>query len=301
MGETALRWIQQLKQQMPSLRFCCEVAIPSHVDLAMRYGIDALWIGARTTGDPFSVHELAQALRGTPLPVMVKNAPSPDVGLWQGAIERLLQMDVTQVIAVHRGFTAFGENPLRNTPLWEVPIELKRRIPTLTMLCDPSHMAGHRDKVAQLSSAALALGFDGLMVECHPDPDHALTDAQQQLSLPDMERLADSVVMRIHNADKADLLLHDLRMQIDSVDNQLLHLLAQRMAISTDIATIKRNNNISVLQSSRWEQLLSNRMEQGLQIGLSQPFIKDIFEKIHSESVRIQLEKNAIPQRPEQA
>ena len=182
MGEQALRWISELKAERPTLRFCCEVARPEHVELAMRYGLDAVWIGARTTANPFLVQEVTEALRGIGICVMVKNAPSPDVQLWIGALERCRQVGLTELVAIHRGFDLYKNGDYRNRPLWEVPIELRRLEPELPILCDPSHIAGRRELVASLAQTAMNLGLDGLMVEVHTHPDQALTDAGQQIT-----------------------------------------------------------------------------------------------------------------------
>lgn len=289
LGEQALQWIEALKSDMPQMRFCCEVAQPNHVECALRHGIDAVWIGARTTGNPFSVGELAQALAGCHIPVLVKNAPSPDVELWIGAIERLMAANIDNIVAVHRGFALYNNDRLRNNPLWEVPIALRQRMPDLPIICDPSHIAGRRELVQQVAAEALAIGFDGLMIECHPDPDNALTDAAQQITPQDLQTILQSLSPRNSLADSAEQLLHGLRLQIDEVDRQLLSLLGHRLDLCREIADIKRANNIAVLQSKRMEQMLQNRMQQAEQQGIDPQFVKDIFEKIHAESVRVQL------------
>lgn len=290
LGEEALRWMAEIKEERPSVRFCCEVAQPSHVECALRYGVDAVWIGARTTGNPFSVGELAHALSGGSIPVMVKNAPSPDVELWIGAIERLEAAGVGEIMAVHRGFALYNADGLRNNPLWEVPIALRRRRPEIPLLCDPSHIAGRRDRVQRVAAEALAMGFDGLMIECHAEPDNALTDAAQQVTPAALAEMLHGLTFRQSDVDAAEQLLQGLRLQIDEVDSQLVALLGRRLALCRDIANIKRENNIAVLQSKRMEELLQNRKQQALLQGVDPLFVEEIFEKIHAESVRVQLD-----------
>lgn len=290
LGEEALRWVDEARQHYPTLRFCCEVANPTHVEAALRHGIDAVWIGARTTGNPFSMGELAESLRGCRLPVLVKNAPAPDVEPWMGAIERLLSVGIGEIMAVHRGFSTYNAGDLRNDPLWQIPIELHRRMPDMPLLCDPSHIAGHRDKVAQIAQMALDMGFDGLMVECHPSPEDALTDASQQLTPDALAAMLSHLSLRQDDADKAERLLHNLRSRIDEVDHQLLALLQERMQISREIAQTKSENNISIVQNSRWDYVLNSRMMAARKMGINEGFVKEVFEKIHAESVRVQVE-----------
>ena len=299
-GETALQWIEEWRRtaadnpeygsKVARLRFCCEVALPMHVDLALQYGMDAVWIGARTTASPFMVQELTEALRGTGMPVLVKNAPSPDVRLWMGAIERCRQVGIEDVTAVHRGFDVFRNDSYRNNPLWEVPIELRRALPEVPILCDPSHIAGRREPIAALSQTALDLGFDGLMIEVHPRPAEALTDSCQQLVPEELAAMLGGLVVRSTDSVVADEELRVLREQIDSLDHEALQLLAARFAVSRQIARIKKEENLAVFQPKRWDALLRQRMESAQQLGLDDLFVKGIFEKIHAESVRVQEE-----------
>lgn len=291
LGEQALRWMAETKASAADdkrPRYACEVATPEHVEAVLRHGIDAVWIGARTTANPFMVQELAEALRGTGMSVMVKNAPSPDVRLWMGAIERCLKAGLDDVAAVHRGFDLFHNASFRNLPLWEVPIELRRSMPGLPILCDPSHIAGSREPLPSLSQMAMDLGFDGLMVETHPRPDEALTDADQQLTPAQLSGLISGLLLRQTDTEKADQELRLLRLQIDQADQELLRLLAVRLDVVRQIAEVKSQSNWAVFQPKRWEALLSNRLEAARGLGLCDDFVKELFEKIHAESVRVQ-------------
>lgn len=287
LGEPALRWIAQLRPSLPRLRFCCEVARPEHVELCCLYGIDAVWLGARTTVNPFLVGELASALQGTPLAVMVKNPVTPDTSLWIGAIERLQKSGITDLAAIHRGFSTYNNFGYRNNPLWEIPIELKRLMPHLPLFCDPSHIAGKRELVSSLSQTAFDLHFDGLMIECHPSPDNALTDSKQQISPDALRSLLDTLHPRQHTDKTPDELLL-LREQLDVIDAQLLKLISQRMKISADIGAIKRAHNMPIFQPQRWQKVLDDQLAAARALGLNEHFVKDITEKIHGESIRLQ-------------
>lgn len=284
LGEEALQWMEET----PGVRFCCEVAKPEHVETALRYGLDAFWIGARTTANPFLVQELTEALRGTAATLLVKNAPSPDVELWSGAIERCLKVGLTDIMAVHRGFDMYHNQVYRNTPLWEVPVELRRRMPDLPILCDPSHIAGKRELIEDLSQTALDMGFDGLMIEVHPSPTEALTDARQQISPATLATLLSRLVVRQTDSASADVRLSLLREQIDRLDQQLLQLCAARFDISRQIAGVKREANMAIFQPQRWDSLLSQHIAAGKELGLSEEFVKSLFEKIHTESIQVQ-------------
>lgn len=287
LGEVALQWIASLKKEHPSLRFCCEVARPEHVELCLRYGIDAIWIGARTSVNPFLVSEIAESLKGSNLAVMVKNPVTPDVELWVGALERLRQVGVVDLAAIHRGFSTYNNIGYRNNPLWEIPVELKRRMPKLPLICDPSHIGGNRNLVAPLSQMALDLHFDGLMIECHPSPDNALTDSQQQISLSDFTSLLDDLKIRQHGLMTPDDIIQ-LRNELDMIDSQLLQLLSHRMQISSTIGNIKREHNMPIFQPQRWQQVLDKQIANAITLGLDAQFVKELFEKIHTESLRQQ-------------
>ena len=287
MGEPALRWIADLKREFPTLPFCCEVARPEHIGLCLQHGIDTVWIGARTTVNPFLVSDIADALKGSDIAVMVKNPITPDVELWMGAIERLQQAGITDIAAIHRGFSTYNNFGYRNNPLWEIPIELKRRLPQLPLLCDPSHIGGQRTLVAPLSQMALDLHYDGLIVECHNDPDTALSDSRQQITPTQLVSLLDGLVIRSHsNTSPGDL--DRMREQLDVIDTQILKLLSQRMKISKDIGHVKRRHNMPIFQPQRWQQVLERQMAAARSMGLDEQFVKDITEKIHGESLRMQ-------------
>ena len=289
-GEEALQWMAELKGEHPALRFCCEVAKAEHVEMALRYGVDAMWIGARSTAKPFVVQEVTEAMRGCRVTVLVKNAPNLDVQLWLGAVERCRQVGLEDVVAVHRGFDVFKNGGYRNSPLWEIPIELRRLEPRLPILCDPSHIAGRREPIQMLAQTAMNLGFDGLMVEVHPHPDKAYTDASQQITPEELEKILDSLVVRQTDSTMADGQLQRLREEIDVLDGQLLQVLAARLGVAAEIAKVKEKGNLAVYQPKRWEHLLQQRKMTAAELGLVPEFVEDIFEKIHAESVRVQLE-----------
>lgn len=287
MGEEALRWIAGIKRDNSAARFCCEVAKPEHVELCLQYGIEAVWIGARTSVNPFLVSELAEALRGSGMAVMIKNPITPDVELWTGAIERVQNAGISDIAAIHRGFSTYNSTGYRNNPLWDIPIELKRRLPELPLLCDPSHIGGQRELVAKISQTALDLHFDGLMIECHPHPDMALTDGRQQLTPSQLTETLNQ--LKLHSSGEAtpDDLIR-LREQIDDIDNQVLRLLSRRMSISSQIGEIKRRHNLHLFQPERWQAVLKRQTDSATAMGLSAEFIKELMETIHAESIRQQ-------------
>ncbi|KWW27700.1 MAG: chorismate mutase [bacterium P3] len=288
LGEPALSWVDELHERHPSLRFCCEVARPEHVELCLNHHIDAVWIGARTSGNPFSVGELAQALRGSSLAVMVKNPIAADVSLWQGAIERVLQAGVSDVAAIHRGFHLYHDGvPYRNKPLWEVPVELRRRMPDLPLLCDPSHMGGHRRYLEALMLTAADLGYDGYMIEVHPHPAEALTDREQQIDATGLRHLLERLALHRQEGD-ADIRLNILRQQIDAIDERLIQAMGDRMEISRKIAQMKQACHMAAYQPQRWEALMRERIAAARAAGLDAGFMRTLYETIHAESIRIQ-------------
>lgn len=287
MGVEALSWLQEAKE-LYGLRTLTEVATPEHLEAALASGIDGVWIGARTTTNPFAVQELADALRGIDIAVLVKNPVNPDVDLWAGSIERIYNSGVRRIAAVHRGFGTYETSPYRNSPHWPVPVELRRRIPQIAILSDPSHIGGRRDLIATLSQQALDRGFDGLMIETHITPDKALSDAAQQITPETLAEILHSLKWR-RSADSADG-LREYRMHIDSIDNRILELLAERMDVARNIGRFKMDNGIAIVQHNRFNELLSAVEQRADAMGVSSRCIHRIFSAIHDESVRQQLE-----------
>ena len=286
-GEPALKWMAQVKEETGML-IGTEVATPEHVELAMKYGIDLMWIGARTTANPFAMQQLADAMQGLDVPVLVKNPVNPDLELWIGALERINKAGIKKLGGIHRGFSSYEKSMYRNAPMWQIPIELHRRIPNLPICCDPSHMGGRRELIAPLSQQALDLGFDGLMIESHCDPDSAWSDAKQQLTPEVCDYVVGMLVTRKETFTTEGIKL--LRQQIDKIDNELMELLAKRMRVCREIGQYKKEHNIQVLQTGRYNEILDKRGVQGSLLGMSDSFAKQIFEHIHEESVRQQLE-----------
>jgi chorismate mutase len=286
-GEPALGWLKKVKDKTGML-VATEVAKPEHVGLAMKYGIDILWIGARTTANPFAMQALADSLQGTDVPVLVKNPVNPDIELWIGALERLNKAGVTRLAAIHRGFSSFGEKIYRNMPMWQIPIELHRRLPSLPMICDPSHISGRRELIAPLCQQAMDLGFDGLIVESHCSPDEAWSDASQQVTPDVLDYILSLLVIRDERVTTEGIT--QLRRQIDEVDNQLMELLARRMRICREIGEYKKEHNMTILQAVRYNEILEKRGAQGVLMGMGPEFVAKVFESVHEESVRQQME-----------
>lgn len=286
-GETALPWLQNVKKSTGML-VATEVATPEHVELALKYGIDILWIGARTSANPFAMQALADSLKGVDVPVLVKNPVNPDLELWIGALERINQAGVTRLAAIHRGFSSYDKKIYRNLPMWQIPIELRRRFPSLPIMCDPSHIGGSRELVAPLCQQAMDLGFDGLIVESHSSPDSAWSDAKQQVTPDVLDYILSLLVVRDEKVTTEGI--HVLRKQIDELDNQLIELLAKRMRVCREIGQYKKEHNMTVLQTSRYNEILDKRGAQGALCGMSADFIRSVFEEVHEESVRQQME-----------
>ena len=286
-GETALPWLQNVKKSTGML-VATEVATPEHVELALKYGIDILWIGARTSANPFAMQALADSLKGVDVPVLVKNPVNPDLELWIGALERINQAGVTRLAAIHRGFSSYDKKIYRNLPMWQIPIELRRRFPSLPIMCDPSHIGGSRELVAPLCQQAMDLGFDGLIVESHCSPDSAWSDAKQQVTPDVLDYILSLLVIRDEKVTTEGI--HVLRKQIDELDNQLIELLAKRMRVCREIGQYKKEHNMTVLQTSRYNEILYKRGAQGALCGMSADFIRSVFEEVHEESVRQQME-----------
>lgn len=267
-----------------------EVANPHHVDLALEHDIDILWIGARTTVSPFIVQDIADALRGTDKVVLVKNPVNPDLSLWLGAVERFYSCDIKNLGVIHRGFSAYEKTKYRNNPEWQIAIELQNKFPDLPLILDPSHIAGRRDIIFDLCQTALDLNYDGLMVETHFDPDNAWSDAKQQITPATLVQIMKDLKIRkeISESEEFQNKLNNLRAQIDVADNQLIDLLSKRMKISDDIGKVKKSQNVSVLQTKRWNEILGNMVLEGEQRGLSEEFILRLFKAVHQESINHQ-------------
>ncbi len=286
-GTVGLPWLQRVKRETGML-IATEVATPQHVELALEGGIDIFWIGARTTANPFAVQQIADALHGHDVPVLIKNPMSPDVELWIGAMQRLQESGITRIGAVHRGFTPTTEQDLyRNTPHWDIAIELKRRYPTLCILCDPSHIAGKRELVGTLSRQAISMGFDGLFIEAHCSPEKALSDARQQLMPSELSCLMTQLHPRHGDAVGAEL--EQLRQRIDECDRELVNLLARRMAVVREIGQYKQAHQVPVVQASRFDAVLRRAIELARSEGMSEAFITAVMHAIHEEAVRQQI------------
>ncbi len=285
-GEEGLVWLREAKQEA-GLPIATEVATPEHVELALKYDVDALWVGARTVVNPFSVQQLAEALKGVDIPVFIKNPVSPDLQLWIGAFERFQKVGVTKLAAIHRGFSYYKESPYRNAPMWEIPIELSQRL-NVPIITDISHICGNRELLQATAQKALDLATDGLMIECHIDPDAALTDAKQQITPEELKALLASLTFRSKQSGIVERDLAGLRSEIDDIDAELLQLLARRMEVSAQIGEYKKQNNVTVVQMDRWKKILADHVATGADLGLSEEMITEIFEAIHQESIERQ-------------
>ena len=287
MGEAALPWLQRVKEE-PGMLVSTEVAMPKHVEASLKAGVDLLWVGARTTANPFAMQELADSLKGVDIPVLVKNPVNPDIELWIGALERINGAGITRLGAIHRGFSSIDQKIYRNAPMWHIPIELHRRLPGLQIFCDPSHIGGRRELIAPLSQQAMDLGFDGLIVEAHCSPDCAWSDKAQQVTPQGLAYICRSLVIREANTTTESL--SELRSQIDKLDDELLELLVRRMRVSRDIGQYKKEHNMPILQAKRYEDLLARRAEQAVQLGMDREFMRSVLQAIHEESIRQQMQ-----------
>ncbi|MEM6723216.1 MAG: bifunctional 3-deoxy-7-phosphoheptulonate synthase/chorismate mutase type II [Bacteroidota bacterium] len=289
-GAIGLTWLNRAKR-VTGLPVCVEVANARHVYEAIKAQVDILWIGARTTVNPFAVQEIADALEGIDIPVMVKNPINPDLKLWMGAIERLHKAGIHKIAAIHRGFSAYKDNsPYRNRPEWEIPIELQRQIPNIEIICDPSHIAGARQWLQQISQKAMDLNFDGLMIETHCQPEHALSDAKQQVTPDGLGTILNSLVIRESNSVNQDYnrKLDDIRADIDILDYEIMNVLSKRMELVQEIGRYKKQHKITILQMARWEEILDKRLVLSRKKGLSDTFTRKLLENIHTESIRQQ-------------
>lgn len=289
MGKQALTWLKEVGVEI-GLPVCTEVANPKHVEQALAANIDVLWVGARTTVNPFSVQAIADALKGVNIPVMVKNPINPDINLWVGAIERLRHAGLNQLSAVHRGFSFYGKSEYRNKPMWELAIALKTWFPELPLICDPSHICGRRDLIPAITQRSMDLGFDGLMIEVHENPDAALSDAKQQLTPDAFHDMLNSLVIR--SGDLSDPIIADqlliLRSKIDEIDDEIIRLIGARMDVAEEIGEYKRDKDITVLQLQRWKEILETRGQLAAKLNLSADFVEKYLEHIHKESIRKQ-------------
>ena len=286
-GAIGLPWLKKVKEQT-GMYTAVEVATKGHVEEALAHNIDILWIGARTTANPFAMQEIADALKGVDIPVLIKNPVNPDLELWIGAIERIYNAGIRKIGAIHRGFSSYDKKIYRNLPQWHIPIELRRRLPELPIICDPSHIGGKRELIAPLSQQAMDLGFDGLIIESHNCPDCAWSDKDQQITPETLDIILNSIVIRDETQSTENLTT--LRRQIDDIDDQLLELLAKRLRISKEIAIFKKEHSMPVLQTGRYDEILTKRISQAQEMGMHADFIKVILEAIHEESVRTQLD-----------
>jgi chorismate mutase len=287
-GPVGLPWVKAAGLAT-GLPVTVEVANPLHVELALKTGIDVLWIGARTTVSPFIVQEIAESLRGVDVPVMVKNPVNPDLELWIGAIERLENVGITRLAAIHRGFSSYQKTGYRNPPMWEIPIEIRRRLPQIPIIVDPSHMGGKRDLIHPLAQQAIDMGFEGLMIESHIRPDAAWSDAAQQLTPERLGEVFFSLVLRQAVMDRKDSEpLNELRAKIDRIDDYIIELLAERMGISEAIGSYKREHHLAIHQAERWSQIVKRALQKGTTGGLTEDFILKLFQQIHNESIRHQ-------------
>lgn len=288
-GALGLKWLQKVKEET-GLKTATEVANRAHVELALEHDIDLLWIGARSTVSPFIVQEIADALKGTDKIVLVKNPVNPDLPLWLGAIERLAAADIKKLGVIHRGFSTYEKSKYRNNPEWQLAIELQTKFPDLPLINDPSHITGKRSMIFDVSQTALDLNFDGLMIETHNDPDNAWSDAAQQVTPAALVQIMKDLKIRKETDPEAEYnaQLNNLRAQIDVVDNQVIELLGKRMKVADSIGLLKRQKNVAVLQSKRWNEILGKMVLEGEEKGLSEEFILKLFKAIHQESINHQ-------------
>ena len=287
-GAPALKWYVDAGKAA-GLPTATEVANREHVELALKAGIDVLWIGARTTVNPFAVQEIADALQGVKIPVMIKNPVNPDLELWIGAFERLDKAGINDLTAIHRGFSVYKHVKYRNVPNWEIPIALRERLPEIPLICDPSHITGKRNLLAEISQKAMDLNFDGLIIESHPNPDQAWSDAAQQITPEQLEKLLQTLVLRSAEISSSHLsALEELRDKIEMLDDRIFDLLATRMNVSEEVGVFKRDNNITILQQQHWTNMIQSRMSKTDEYLLSTRFIRQMMDAIHQESIRHQ-------------
>ena len=287
MGKEALRWLKAAGKAIDK-PVAVEVANKDHVFECLKAGIDILWLGARTTVNPFAVQEIADAINGVDIPVVVKNPINPDLSLWMGAIERINLAGITKIAALHRGFSSYEKTKYRNQPKWEIPVELRRLHPDLPIFCDPSHICGERSLLEKVSQKALDLDFDGLMLESHINPEEAWSDAKQQVTPERLGEILSNIVVRHHGSPEELSELEQMRHNIDRIDNYMLELMAERMEVAESIGEYKKKQGVTILQTSRWDEIVKDRVRTGLSKELTDIFVKEMFEAIHQESIRKQ-------------
>ncbi len=288
MGEKALSWLVEAGKEH-DIPTCIEVANRSHVDAALKAGIDALWIGARTTVNPFAVQEIADALKGTDTALLIKNPINPDLELWLGAFERFNNAGLNDLTAIHRGFSIYNHAKYRNVPRWEIPIAFNEKCPEVPMICDPSHIAGNRELLLEVSQYAMDLNFDGLMIETHPNPNRALSDAKQQVDAMGLSTLLEKLVLRQPDfSQDVGSMINEIRGKVSLLDDQLFEILGERMQLSEEVGILKRENNITVLQQEHWNQLISKRLTQSNDYHLTNQFVRTLMDAIHQESIQHQ-------------
>ncbi len=288
-GVKGLPWMAKAKE-LTGLPITVEVATAKQVEDALSFDVDVLWIGARTTVNPFSVQEIADALRGVDVPVLIKNPINPDLELWTGAVERVAKAGIKNIGLIHRGFSSYGNTEYRNAPMWHLAIEMKRRNPDMMLICDPSHISGRRDILQEISQTSIDLDYDGLIIESHIDPDNAWSDAKQQITPEVLGELVGNIIWRREDVQSAEYhaALEKLRQQINQLDDELMQILSQRMKVAEKIGLYKKENNITILQTNRWNEILEKATAKGGKIGLSREFITKYFDAVHMESINHQ-------------
>ena len=288
-GEDALKWIADIKEEL-GVQFTVEVANTSHIELALKYGIDILWIGARTTVNPFSVQEIADAIKGTDTPVLIKNPINPDLSLWMGALERINTAGITKMGAIHRGFSMTGKSKYRYVPMWKIAIDLKSNMPNLPVICDPSHICGNRDMIFETSQKALDLGYDGLIIESHIDPDNAWSDAKQQVTPDVLSKIKSDLKVKTKKEDDKSYkhLLDEIREGIDDVDKEIVDIISKRIELVKKIGEFKKEQDLTTFQVDRWNEVFKSRIDWAIEKGLEKDFIKDLYKVIHLGSINVQ-------------
>tara|TARA_X000001036_G_scaffold114176_2_gene107195 strand:- start:1076 stop:2035 length:960 start_codon:yes stop_codon:yes gene_type:complete len=288
-GEDALRWIADIKKEL-DVQFTVEVANTSHIELALKYGIDILWIGARTTVNPFSVQEIADAIKGTDTPVLIKNPINPDLSLWMGALERINKAGISKIGAIHRGFSMTGKSKYRYVPMWKIAIDLMSNMPELPVICDPSHICGNREMIFETSQKALDLGYDGLIIESHIDPDNAWSDAKQQVTPEVLSKIKSNLKLKSNKEDDKSYkhLLDEIRDNIDDVDKEIIDIISKRIQLVEKIGEFKKEQDLTTFQVDRWNEIFKSRIDWAKEKGLDKDFIEDFYKVIHLGSINAQ-------------